>query len=127
MRAYAKPGTTVKIMVYNRRSWKVLGILLGYGRGQFWKLDDLIARNSEAQTGCPVTYTYTPRQARALLQSAGFRVTNIAIEHIFPYRIRDYVAYRYVKEWYFRWMPPALFRWMERRWGWHLCVTAQAE
>jgi 2-polyprenyl-3-methyl-5-hydroxy-6-metoxy-1,4-benzoquinol methylase len=126
MRAYAKTGTTIKIMVYNRRSWKVLGILLGYGHGQFWKLDELIARNSEAQTGCPVTYTYTPNQGRALLETAGFRVTDIAIDHIFPYRIRDYIAYRYVKEWYFRWMPAPLFRWMERHWGWHLCITAQA-
>src|SRR6202023_415017 len=37
VRRYARPGTTVKIMVYHRRSWKVLGILLGEGKGRFWK------------------------------------------------------------------------------------------
>ena len=45
-------------MVYNRWSWKVIWILARYGKGQFWKLDKLIADNSEAQNGCPVTYVY---------------------------------------------------------------------
>jgi len=47
-------------------------------------------------------------------------------EHIFPYRIPDYVKYRYVKEWYFRWMPRSFFRALERRLGWHLLLTAEA-
>jgi hypothetical protein len=61
------------------------------------KLQDLVAKNSEAQTGGPVTCTY-----------------------IFPYRISDYVQYRYVKEWYFRGIRQPLFRALERRFGWHL-------
>jgi 2-polyprenyl-3-methyl-5-hydroxy-6-metoxy-1,4-benzoquinol methylase len=126
LRAYAHPGTTVKIMVYHRRSWKVLGILLGEGRGRFWRLRELVARNSEAQTGCPITYTYSRSEGRALLERHGFRVRDVRVDHIFPYRIADYVQYRYVKEFYFRAMPPALFRALERRLGWHLCITAQA-
>src|SRR5580692_7134942 len=59
LKKYARPGTIVKVMVYHRRSWKVLWILLGEGKGQFWKLRELVAKNSEAQTGCPITYTYT--------------------------------------------------------------------
>ena len=125
LRQYTRPGTTVKIMVYHRRSWKVAWILTTEGRGQFWKLQDLVAKNSEAQTGCPVTYTYTRREGRQLLERHGFRVTNVRAEHIFPYRIADYVKYRYVKEWYFRWMPRPFFRLLERRWGWHLLLTAQ--
>jgi len=35
-------------------------------------------------------------------------------DHIFPYRIPDYVQYRYVKVWYFRWMPQWMFRILER-------------
>jgi 2-polyprenyl-3-methyl-5-hydroxy-6-metoxy-1,4-benzoquinol methylase len=125
-RRYARPGTTVKIMVYHRRSWKVLGILLGEGRGQFWKLNDLVAKNSEAQTGCPITYTYSRREGRELLERHGFSVRNAAVDHIFPYRIQDYVQYRYVREFYFRWMPPAVFHALEKRLGWHLCLTAEA-
>jgi len=32
MRHYAKPGTSIKLMVYYRPSWKVFWILVGYGR-----------------------------------------------------------------------------------------------
>jgi len=126
LRQYTRPGTTIKIMVYHRRSWKVTRILLTEGRGKFWKLQELAAKNSEAQTGCPVTYTYTGREGRELLERHYFRVTDVRVEHIFPYRISDYVKYQYVKEWYFRWMPRPLFRLLERRLGWHLCLTGQA-
>jgi 2-polyprenyl-3-methyl-5-hydroxy-6-metoxy-1,4-benzoquinol methylase len=126
LRAYAHPGTTVKIMVYHRRSWKVLGILLGEGYGRVWKLPELIAKNSEAQTGCPITYAYSRREGRDLLERHGLHVRDVSVNHIFPYRIKDYVQYRYVKEFYFRAMPPALFRALERRLGWHLCITAEA-
>ncbi len=125
LRQYAGPETTLKIMVYHHRSGKVGGILVGEGRGRIWKLRELVAKNSEAQTGCPVTYTYTRAEGRALLEQRGFRVTNVAAEHIFPYRIPDYVKYRYVKNWYFRWMPEGMFRALERQFGWHLLLEAR--
>lgn len=120
---YVHDKSTVKLMVYNRYSWKVLWILLTEGRGAFWKLDELVARNSEAQTGCPVTYTYTLREATQLLH--GFELTDAFVDFIFPYRIADYVDYRYVKNWYFRYLPTALFSALERSLGWHLCLTAR--
>ncbi len=126
IRALAAPGGTLKLMVYHRRSWKVLWIVVTQGRGRFWKTDELVAMYSEAQTGCPVTYTYTRREARELVERSGFRVKDLRVDHVFPYRIRDYVEYRYVKEPYFRWMPEPLFRAFERRFGWHLLVTAEA-
>lgn len=126
MRRYVHRGSTVKIMFYHRHSWKVLRILLTCGRGQFWRLGQLVARHSEAQTGCPVTYTFSSREARYLLERHGFRVIEMWVDHIFPYRIADYIYHRYVKAWHFRWMPQPLFRWLERRLGWHLCVTAEA-
>lgn len=126
IRQYTHPGTIVKIMVYHRRSWKVLWILLTEGKGRFWRLQELVARNSEAQSGCPVTYTYSRREVRGLLERCGLSVRDTRIEHIFPYRIPDYVQYRYVKELYFRWMPAPLFRAIEKRLGWHLCITAEA-
>lgn len=122
---YVQPGTTLKLMVYHRYSWKVLWIVLTYGRGMIWKWNEVVARHSEAQTGCPVTYTYSRQDAPPLL-GPGFKNTNMWVDHIFPYRIPDYVQYRYVKEWYFRWMPPPLFRLLERLFGWHLCITAEA-
>jgi len=126
IRHYVQPGGTVKIMVYHRYAWKVLWILLTYGKGQFWRLAELVARHSEAETGCPITYTFTRRQVTDLLERHGLRVTEMWVDHIFPYSIPDYVQYRYVKVWHFRYLPPRVFRWLERRFGWHLCVTAQA-
>jgi ubiquinone/menaquinone biosynthesis C-methylase UbiE len=125
VRKYVTPGSTVKIMVYNRWSWKVLWVLFGYGKGQFWKLNRLIAEYSEAQTGCPVTYSYSRAAGRELLEDHGFRVTDVMVDHIFPYSIPEYVQYQYKVVWYFRWMPKALFRALERAFGWHLCLTAK--
>jgi 2-polyprenyl-3-methyl-5-hydroxy-6-metoxy-1,4-benzoquinol methylase len=127
MRKLAAPGATLKLMVYHRRSWKVLWIALKEGRGRFSNLDELVATHSEAQTGCPVTFTYTRHGGREFAERAGFRVEDVAVDHVFPYRIRDYVEYRYVKEPYFRWMPEPLFRAFEQRFGWHLLVTAKAD
>ena len=123
IRKFTGPNSTVKIMVYNRWSWKVLWILLVYGGGRFWRLERLIAEYSEAQTGCPVTYSYSRARGRQLLEEHGFRVTDVRVDHIFPYSIPEYVQYRYRWAWQFRWIPRPVFRMLERAFGWHLCLT----
>jgi ubiquinone/menaquinone biosynthesis C-methylase UbiE len=125
VRRLVRPGSRLKLMVYHRHATKVLRVLLSGAKGRFWKLDEAIARHSEAEAGCPVTYSYTKRSATRLLESQGFRVTDAFVDHVFPYRVKDYVEYRYVKEWYYRAMPAGLFRALERRFGWHLCLTAE--
>jgi 2-polyprenyl-3-methyl-5-hydroxy-6-metoxy-1,4-benzoquinol methylase len=124
--ACLKPGGTLKIMVYHRHAWKVFAVVLRYGRGAFWRTEEIVARYSEAQEGCPVTYTYTRDQARRLVEGAGCRVEEAFVDHIFAWRIPDYVQYRYRRAFPFALLPPALFRRVERRLGWHLCLTATA-
>lgn len=124
LRGYMKPNGALKLMVYHRYSWKVAALLLSYGRGAFWKLNEIVARHSEAQTGCPVTYIYTRRELSMLLERQGYRVQEMFVDHIFPWRISEYVQYRYKKVWYFAALPAPVFRALERRLGWHLCVTA---
>jgi len=124
LRHFARPGTTLKMMVYYRYAWKVLSVVLTEGRGQFWRASEIVARNSEAQTGCPVTYTYTRRTARTLVERGGFRVTDMWVDHIFPYRVSEYTHYRYIKALPFRWLPSPAIRQLEKRVGWHLCLTA---
>jgi 2-polyprenyl-3-methyl-5-hydroxy-6-metoxy-1,4-benzoquinol methylase len=126
LRNYVRPGTILKIMVYHRRSWKVFWTVMKYGKGNFRNVEEIVARHSEAQTGSPVTYTYTRREARRLLEGHGFRVTEMWVDHIFPYRVSEYVQYRYRRALGFRLIPRPLFRWLERRFGWHLCITAEA-
>lgn len=125
IRRYMDTDSIFKIMVYHRNSWKVFWILMIYGKGAFWKLDELVARHSEAQTGCPVTYAYTRKSIKDLLKE--FKIINTRVDHIFPYKISDYVQYRYKKVLYFRWIPAQAFHWMEQNLGWHLCVTAKPE
>jgi hypothetical protein len=125
MRRYIDRDSLLKLMVYHRHSWKVLWILLKYGRGAFWNLEEVVACHSEAQPGCPVTYTYTRKSIQELL--SGFKILSLQVDHIFPYKIEDYVNHRYTKVWYWRYLPAGWFRWLERRWGWHLCVTAQLQ
>ncbi len=123
--AYMAPRARLKLMVYHRYAWKVLWIVLTQGQGRFWRLQELVSRHSEAQSGCPVTFTYSRQAFKKLLAAHGFEAEEARVDHIFPYRIPDYVEYRYRKVWYFRWMPAFAFRWLERRFGWHLLVTAR--
>jgi len=125
IKKYTKPSTVLKLMLYYRWSWKVLWIMMTDGKFRFWELDKFIAKNSEAQTGCPVTYSYGHKSVRKFLK--GFKVIKSQADHIFPYRILDYKEYRYVKVWYFRFMPRPLFRLLEKTFGWHLCVDAIPE
>jgi ubiquinone/menaquinone biosynthesis C-methylase UbiE len=119
---FVHADTKLKLMVYNRRSWKVFWMAM-QELGRSWNLDQIIAKHSEAQTGCPITYTYTPATAKALLGDS-FTVERIFIDHIFPYQIPKYVKYEYEYEWYFRYLPKSVFRTLEQRFGWHLCVEA---
>jgi 2-polyprenyl-3-methyl-5-hydroxy-6-metoxy-1,4-benzoquinol methylase len=125
IRKYMDASSTLKVMVYNRRSYKVAWIILTEGKGAFWRERELTARHSEAQTGCPVTYAYSPAEGREWLESHGFAVDEVLVDHVFPYSIPEYKEYRYKKVWYFRVMPSGLFRAFERRLGWHLCMTAR--
>jgi len=121
---YCHTDTVFKLMVYHRYSWKVLWILFKYGKGRFWDLKRLIAQYSEAQTGCPVTYTFSKREITKLLERNAFRVQRIWIDHIFPYKISSYKQYQYEKVWYFRHLPSSLFRFLETHFGWHMCIDA---
>lgn len=122
VRALLAPGGEFRLMLYHRYSWRVLCLLR-----QWWypwaKIDKVVARASEAQGNCPVVYTYTKRSARKLLE--GFKIVDMRVEHIFPYRILDYINRRYIKEWYWEALPQKVFRWLERHIGWHLLIVAR--
>lgn len=120
---YCGPRTEVRVMLYSKWSWKVLWIIMNYGNGAFWRADELVRTYSEAQTGCPVAYYYSFRHLRKLLR--GFEIVEIWKDHIFPYKIDKYINYQYEREWYFRFMPPTLFHWLERRLGWHTLIIAR--
>lgn len=118
-----KPGGELRLMVYNRWSYKTLSICLRgllRGRTDFARL---VAEESEAQFGSPVTYVYNTAEAAGLV--AGLTVERQWVDHIFPYVIADYVQYRYRKQLWFRWLPAQIYHWLCRRIGWHRLVIAR--
>jgi ubiquinone/menaquinone biosynthesis C-methylase UbiE len=118
---YMGRTSTLKVMLYHRRSWKVACLLARHwrpGRG----VDEAVSYQSEARARCPVTHTYTKGMARDLLR--WFDIREMRVEHIFPYRVADYVRYRYRRAWPWCVVPHPLFRWLEQRIGWHLLIAA---
>jgi len=124
IQSFCSPETQVQIMLYSKWSWKVLWILLTYGHGAIWKLQELVRTYSEAQSSCPVTYYYSFREIAHLFK--GYEILAIRKEHIFPYIIEKYVQYQYERPWYFRALPRPVFRWLEHQLGWHTLVVAKA-
>ena len=97
-------------MVYHRRSWKVFWIVVTQGTAASGRRERARRDAFRGADRLPGDLQlHAPRGARAR-RARGFRVTDVAVDHVFPYRIRDYVEYRYVKQPYFRWMPEPLFR-----------------
>ncbi|HUZ62798.1 MAG TPA: class I SAM-dependent methyltransferase [Acetobacteraceae bacterium] len=112
VRRLVRPDGELRVMVYARDSWKDAMIEAG--------LDQ-----PEAQHGCPIAFTYTTGQARALLEQAGFEAVSITQDHIFPYVVEKYVRYEYELQPWFAAMPRAMFRALEQRFGWHLLIRAR--
>jgi 2-polyprenyl-3-methyl-5-hydroxy-6-metoxy-1,4-benzoquinol methylase len=122
LRAYMTRESELRLMLYSRISYKLFAIMRQEGIWDLARIDELIARNSEAQTGCPVTYTYNDEMARELLD--GFVVRDMRKAHIFPWDIDAYRRYEYRKapEWA-NVSDEELAR-LERELGWHLLIRA---
>jgi SAM-dependent methyltransferase len=112
IRRLIRAGGEFRLMLYAKDSWKDTMIQAGFDQ-------------PEAQTGCPIAFTYTQRQAHDLLEPAGFEVVSIAQDHIFPYVIEDYVRYQYKLQPWFAAMPQEMFRALQRRFGWHLLIVVR--
>jgi SAM-dependent methyltransferase len=107
-----RPDGEFRLMLYARDSWKDAMIEAGFDQ-------------PEAQSGCPIAFTYTHDEVRALLGDAGFSVVNITQDHIFPYVVEKYVRYEYELLPWFAAMPRDMFRALEHRFGWHMLITAR--
>lgn len=112
IKSFMHRDSEFRLMMYARNSWKDTMIEAGFDQ-------------PEAQSGCPVAFTYTHDELRDLLW--GFAITEIRQDHIFPFVIEKYVKYEYIKQPYFETMPEEMFRALEKRFGWHTLVTAKLE
>lgn len=110
-RRLVKPDGELRMMVYARDSWKAIMIEEGFDQ-------------PEAQSGCPIAFTYSPDEVRGLLGGL-FEVVELRQAHIFPFVVEKYVRHEYELQPWFKAMPPEMFAALERRLGWHLLVTAR--
>jgi SAM-dependent methyltransferase len=111
IRKYLGPDSELRLMVYAKNSWKNIMIEAGFDQ-------------PEAQSGCPVAFTYTHDEVRQeLLQ--GYEVLSIEQEHIFPFVIDKYIKYEYEIVPWFAAMPREMFRALEKSLGWHKLVVAR--
>ena len=123
IKKYCDKDTEIKIMLYAKWSWKALEIIIKYGKLQFWKVEKLVQKYSEAQTGSPFTYCYSKSEIVKLMD--GYKIISIEKTHIFPYRVDKYLNQKYDKTWYFKYMPSFLFTMLKRLFGRHLLITAK--
>lgn len=116
LRALADADTELRIMLYYRWSSKAMRLGL---------TDRRVARGSEAQPDSPVTYAFSRRKARALLEASGWEVQYMWVDHIFPWKGDEYGRGEYVKGLPWRYVPDWLFRKLSHVVGWHLMIVAK--
>jgi ubiquinone/menaquinone biosynthesis C-methylase UbiE len=122
LRRYMTAASELRLMVYARISYKLFWLMKEENVWDMSRIDELIARNSEAQTGCPVTYTYTDESVRSLLD--GFSVEDLRKAHIFTWDVEPYKRYEYVKSPEWANVSETELARLERELGWHLLVRA---
>jgi len=105
---YMNRNSVFKLMVYHTTSLQVLRILLRYG---FFNWRKKVAYYSEAKEGSPITYTYTKKEIIDLLDTCGIKVDSIEAHYLWM-------------RWYLKWLPSPILRFIDRRFGWNLCITA---
>jgi SAM-dependent methyltransferase len=107
---YMSVASELRIMMYSRNSWKAIMIEAGCDQ-------------PEAQSGCPVAYTMSHDELKALLK--GFDILSMEQDHVFPFVVEKYIKYEYEIVPWFAAMPRQMFRALERKLGWHTLIVAK--
>jgi SAM-dependent methyltransferase len=110
VKQYMSSASELRIMLYAKNSWK--NIMIDAGLDQ-----------PEAQSGCPIAFTFTEQDVRDLL--GGFYILEMGQDHIFPYVIEKYIKYEYEIVPWFAAMPKQMFVALEKDLGWHLLIRAR--
>jgi hypothetical protein len=103
-------SSELRVMLYAKTSWKNIMIEAGFDQ-------------PEAQSGCPVAFTYTHSDVRESL--VDYTITDIQQAHIFPFVVEKYVKYEYEVVPWFAAMPKEMFTALEKALGWHMLITAR--
>lgn len=107
---YMDKKSEFRLMMYAKNSWKNIMIKGGFDQ-------------PEAQSGCPVAYTYTQDELRSLLQN--FKIIDMHQDHIFPFVVENYIKHEYQLQPWFQAMPKKMFRTLCRALGWHTLIVCK--
>lgn len=122
--AHQDPGQEMRIMVYSKISYKLFWAMHENNRWNMATMDDTIREFAEAQTGCPIAYTYTFDQIRELLEP-WYEITDIHKDHIFKWDVQKYIQYEYEVDDAWKNVSHENFRALEKELGWHTLVKAK--
>jgi hypothetical protein len=117
------PSSELRLMLYAKACYKLFWIMKEEDVWDMGRADELIAKNSEAQSGCPVTYSYTFGDARRLL--SGFGILDMHKAHIFTWDIPSYKNYQYKKDPAWAGVTDQQLADLENELGWHLLIKAR--
>ena len=118
-----KPDGEIRIMLYSKYSYKLFHFMREENMWDFNKTSETMRKYAEAQLDCPVAITYTFGEIESLLD--GFEILEMRKDHIFPYKIPEYINKEYVVEDHFINMSREDFRQMEKEMGWHTLIRAK--
>ena len=121
--ALQEPGAELRLMLYSKISYKLMWAMY---EKKMWKMseaNDIIREYAEAQTGCPVAYTYTFKEVEDLL-SPWYSITSIKKDHIFKWNIEKYIEKEYVIDEAWDGVDEKAFKAWEEELGWHTLVKA---
>jgi SAM-dependent methyltransferase len=130
LRLYIRPQEgELRFMVYSRVSYKLFETM---HRAERWSMDPgvtrpLLAWNSEAQRGSPITHTYTMAQVRheLLPPSDQWEILDVRKRHIFIWQVEEYTRGRLVKDLAWQGVSDEYLSDLEAELGWHTCVVAR--
>lgn len=117
-----KPDGELRIMLYSKVSYKMFWAMHTTNQWDMGRSGDIIQTHAEAQTGCPVAFTYDFDDIATLLD--GFSITDIHKDHIFTWDIPHYINHEYVVDKTWENVSPTDLKNFERELGWHTLVTA---
>ena len=119
---FLKPEGQMRCMVYSRFSYKLFWLMKENDIWDFSNADTLIQRFSEAQTGCPVTYTYTFDEVADLVKPH-LNIKIIWKDHIFLYDIEKYKQGLFEYDKPFEGMSEEYRKAMCKELGWHTLMV----
>jgi SAM-dependent methyltransferase len=121
---HQESGQELRIMLYSKISYKLFWAMHENNRWNMATMDDTIREYAEAQTGCPIAYTYTFDQVKELL-APWYEVTEIHKDHIFKWDVPKYIKHEYELDATWKDVSPENFRALEKELGWHTLIKAK--